>query len=94
MTRILFHPGETARAQALRSWIVGPSQVEESATVPAGELTLLLGSNFSGVQQGASPTTGPPATSTPSGASGAQAGGKPAAKKPALDLRDYDPRPC
>jgi LCP family protein required for cell wall assembly len=94
VTRILFHPGETARAQALRSWIVGPSQVEESATVPAGELTLLLGSNFSGVQQGASPTTGPPATSTSSGASGAQAGGKPAAKKPALDLRDYDPRPC
>lgn len=102
VTRILYHPGETSRAQALRSWIVGPSQVEASSTVPAGELTLLLGSSFNGVQRGASPTTAPPATSAPSGAasggssggSAGKAGAKPAAKKPALDLRDYDPRPC
>jgi LCP family protein required for cell wall assembly len=106
VTRILFHPGEASRAQALQSWIVGPSQVEASPIVAAGELTLLLGSNFSGVQRGASPTTAPPTSSASSGASsggssgaasgatGGQAGGKPAARKPALDLHDYDPHPC
>lgn len=95
VTRILYHTGETARARALQSWIAGPSQVEESSTVAAGELTLLLGSNFTGVQQGAPPTTAPSASAAGSGSSGAQAGStKPAAKKPALDLRDYDPRPC
>src|SRR5262249_44808504 len=94
VTRILYHPGESARAAALRSWIVGPSQVEQSSAVSAGELTLLLGSSFGGVQQGAAPSA-PPTTAATPGTSGAQAGGKkPAAKKPALDLRDYDPRPC
>ncbi len=95
VTRILYHTGETARAQALQSWIAGPSQVEESSTVAAGELTLLLGSNFTGVQQGAPPTTAPSASAAGSSSSGAQASStKPAAKKPALDLHDYDPRPC
>jgi polyisoprenyl-teichoic acid--peptidoglycan teichoic acid transferase len=99
VTRILYHPGESARAAALRSWIVGPSQVEQSSAVAAGELTLLLGSSFGGVQRGASPSAAPTTTaatsSAPYGTSGAQAGGKkPAAKKQALDLRDYDPRPC
>ena len=89
VTRILYHPGESARARALQSWIVGPTQVAQSAAIPAGELTLLLGSNFRGVQRGASPTT---SSAAPSGGAG---GAKmPAAKKPALNLRDYDPRPC
>ncbi|HZD37827.1 MAG TPA: hypothetical protein VE664_04230, partial [Actinomycetes bacterium] len=89
VTRILYHPGESARARALQSWIVGPTQVAQSAAIPAGELTLLLGSNFRGVQRGASPTT---SSAAPSG--GAGGAKKPAAKKPALNLRDYDPRPC
>jgi LCP family protein required for cell wall assembly len=91
VTRILYHSGESTRADALRSWIAGPSQVEESPAVPAGELTLMIGSNFSGVQRGISPTTTPPSTAASSG----KASGKPSApKKPALDLHDYDPRPC
>jgi len=91
VTRILYHPGESSRAQSLRSAIIGPSQVEESSTVPAGELTLLIGSNFGGVRVGATSTTAPPVSSSASAsASGAQSG----ARKPALDLRDYDPRPC
>ncbi len=92
VTRILFHPGEQARAQALKSSIVGSAQVEQSPSVPAGELTLMLGSNFARVQLAAPTTTAPPATSKPASI---QAGGKqPAAKKATLDLRDYDPRPC
>jgi LCP family protein required for cell wall assembly len=91
VTRILYHSGESTRADALRSWIAGPSQVEESPAVPAGELTLMIGSNFSGVQRGISPTTTPPPTAASSG----KASGKPSApKKPSLDLHDYDPRPC
>jgi LCP family protein required for cell wall assembly len=99
VTRILYHPGEEGRAQSLRSSILGPSEVQQSAAVPAGELTLMLGSNFSRVQVGASPTTGAPATSA-TGKSGSEAGAKkpatkrPATKKPTLALRDYDPRPC
>jgi LCP family protein required for cell wall assembly len=92
VTRILFHPGEVGRAQALRSSILGPSQVEESLSVPAGELTLMLGSNFSGVQLAASAPTAPPARSAP--ASNQTSGKQPAPKQAALDLRDYDPRPC
>jgi hypothetical protein len=99
VTRILYHPGEEGRARSLRSSILGPSDVQPSAAVPAGELTLMLGSNFSGVQVGASPATGAPVTSA-SGKPGSQAGAKqpaakqPVAKKPILELRDYDPRPC
>jgi hypothetical protein len=99
VTRILYHPGEEGRAQSLRSSILGPSEVQQSAAVPAGELTLMLGSNISRVQVGASPTTGAPATSA-TGKSGSEAGAKkpatkrPATKKPTLALRDYDPRPC
>jgi LCP family protein required for cell wall assembly len=96
VTRILYHPGEANRAQSLRSAIIGPSQVEESATVTAGELTLLLGSDFGGVRAGATSTTAPSTSAAPSGSTGAKKPGakKPAAKKPALDLRDYDPRAC
>jgi LCP family protein required for cell wall assembly len=91
VTRILYPSGESARAASLRSWIAGPSQVEESPAVPAGELTLMLGSNFSGIQRGVSPTTAPPATAASKPASPT----KPASpKKPSLNLRDYDPRPC
>lgn len=92
VTRILFHPGEVGRAQALQSSILGPSEVQESLSVPAGELTLMLGSNFSGVQLAASATTAPPATSAP--ATNQSSGQKPAARQAALDLHDYDPRPC
>ena len=95
VTRILYPTGESARAEALRSWIVGPSQIEESPSVPAGELTLMLGSNFSGIQRGVSPTTSPPATAASKSSSSSSSPAKPAApKKPALNLRDYDPRPC
>lgn len=91
VTRILFHPGDQARAQALQSSIVGSAEVEQSPSVPAGELTLMLGSNFNRVQLAASTTTAPPATSKPASN---QTGKQPAAKKATLDLRDYDPRPC
>jgi polyisoprenyl-teichoic acid--peptidoglycan teichoic acid transferase len=96
VTRILYPAGESSRAEALRSWIVGPSQVEESPAVPAGELTLMLGSNFSGIQRGVSPTTTPPSTAGPSnGSSKGSSPAKPSSpKKSTLDLRDYDPRPC
>jgi len=94
VTRILFHPGEASRAQSLQAAIIGPSEVQESPTVLAGELTLMLGSDFGGVQLKASPTTASPATGTASKSSAQATGGKPAARKPALDLRDYDPRPC
>jgi LCP family protein required for cell wall assembly len=91
VTRILYHSGESSRADALRSWIAGPSQAEESPTVPAGELTLVLGSNFSGIQRGVSPTTSAASSATPKGTAPA----KPSApRKSSLDLRDYDPRPC
>lgn len=93
VTRILYPTGESARAEALRSWIAGPSQIEESPAVPAGELTLMLGSNFSGIQRGVSPTTSPPATAASKSSPSSPA--KPATpNKPTLDLRDYDPRPC
>jgi polyisoprenyl-teichoic acid--peptidoglycan teichoic acid transferase len=95
VTRILYHPGEPSRAQALRSWIVGPSQIEASSTVPAGELTLLLGSNFNGIKRGASPPTTAPAPPGGAGGPGSSSGSSgAAAKQSALDLHDYDPRPC
>ena len=92
VTRILYPAGESARAEALRSWVVGPSQIEESASVPAGELTLMLGSNFSGIQHGVSPTT---TTAPPAATSKSSSPTKPGTpKKSSLNLRDYDPRPC
>ena len=106
VTRIVYHPGDLARAQALQAAILGASEVREDPSVPVGELTLMLGSNFTGIRAGASATT----RATASSGSGAQPGGtsgtrassgtgasaakKPAAKKPTLQLRDYDPRPC
>jgi LCP family protein required for cell wall assembly len=95
VTRILFHPGEASQAQALQSSILGPSQLQQDQSVPAGQLTLMLGANFSKVQArvpATTATTGP--TTTARGQSGAGSAGKPAAKAPALALRDYDPRPC
>jgi polyisoprenyl-teichoic acid--peptidoglycan teichoic acid transferase len=92
VTRILYPSGESTRAEALRSWIAGPSQVEESPAVPAGELTLMLGSNFSGIQRGVSPTT-PPSTAAAK-ASSTKPATSTTPKKSSLDLRDYDPRPC
>ncbi len=97
VTRIVYHPGELAQAQALQAAVRGTPEIREDPNVHAGELTLVLGSNFTGVQVAAPATTTPPATTTTttSSRSGAKAkGGKPAAKKPALQLRDYDPRPC
>ena len=91
VTRILFHPGEASKAQALQSSISGPSQIQEDGSVQAGELTLMLGGNFTKVQVGVSApaTTAKPRTSSTTPTK------KPAApKKPALALRDYDPRPC
>jgi hypothetical protein len=96
VTRILYPPGESSRAEALRSWIAGPSQIEESPAVPAGELTLMLGSNFSGIQRGVSPTTTSPSTAGSSNRSSkGSSPAKPSSPKTStLDLRDYDPRPC
>jgi LCP family protein required for cell wall assembly len=90
VTRILFHPGEAARAQALRSSISGPSELQQDERVPAGELTLMLGGNFSRVQAGVSA----PATTAKAQSGSTSTGGRPAAGKPTVALRDYDPRPC
>jgi LCP family protein required for cell wall assembly len=94
VTRILYHPGDSALAQALQASILGPSQIQEDAGVAAGELTLMLGGNFTKVEVGGSnpATTAKPKTS---GTSGTGATKTPAApKKPTVALRDYDPRPC
>lgn len=91
VTRILYHPGQVSQAQALQSSILGTPEIQEDASVPAGELTLMLGGNFTKVQVGvaASATTAKPKTSSTSPTE------KPAGpKKPTLALRDYDPRPC
>jgi LCP family protein required for cell wall assembly len=90
VTRILYHPGQVSQAQALQSSILGTPEIQEDASVPAGELTLMLGGNFTKVQVGvASATTAKPKTSSTSPTK------KPAGpKKPTLALRDYDPRPC
>jgi LCP family protein required for cell wall assembly len=91
VTRIAYPPGELAKAQALRAAVVGTVELREDPALPAGELTLLIGGNFGGVQAH-SPATSAPKTSTrstqPSGTK------KASASKPKLELRDYDPRPC
>jgi polyisoprenyl-teichoic acid--peptidoglycan teichoic acid transferase len=93
VTRIAYSPGELAKAQALRSAILGGAELREDPSLPAGEVILLIGSNFRGIQAAAS------ATSTPGGGTGpsqapAPVAKKPPAGKPALELRDFDPRPC
>jgi polyisoprenyl-teichoic acid--peptidoglycan teichoic acid transferase len=109
LTRIAYAPGELAKAQALRAALLGPVELRQDSALPAGEVTLLIGGNFRGVQArvaAASATSAPKSTSGSgkasgsgsasgaSGASGAPGAKKPAAPKPTLQLRDYDPRPC
>ncbi|HZD71302.1 MAG TPA: LCP family protein [Actinomycetes bacterium] len=91
VTRIAYSPGGLAEARTLQGAILGTAELREDPRLPAGEVTLLIGASFRGVQAAAS------ATSTPKTTGSAQAHGpaaKKPAKKPALHLRDYDPRPC
>jgi len=100
VTRIAYSPGELATAQALRTAILGTTELREDPSLPAGEVTLTIGGNFRGVQAGAPATSAPQRTTgstrpPSSGATpGATTGKKPAASKPTLELRDFDPRPC
>lgn len=93
VTRIVYSPGELAKAQALQATVLGTVELREDPTIPAGEVTLLLGGNFRGVQASGQAASAPKSTtrSTQPPAPGAK---RPTASKPALDLRDYDPRPC
>jgi LCP family protein required for cell wall assembly len=98
VTRIAYSPGELAKAQALRTAILGGAELREDPTLPAGEVTLLIGSNFRGIQAAASATSAPRggARSAPVPGSVARrpAPSKPAPSRPTLELRDFDPRPC
>jgi LCP family protein required for cell wall assembly len=101
VTRIAYSPGELVKAEALRAAVIGSAQLREDPGLPAGEVTLMIGTNFRGVQVVASATSAPKsitASTRPAGSattSGAtSAARKPAAGKPTLTLRDYDPRPC
>jgi LCP family protein required for cell wall assembly len=91
VTRIAYSPGELPKAKALQAAVLGTAELREDPGLPAGEVTLLIGSNFRGVQAGASATSAAKATTKPTQPSGAK---KPPASKPTLQLQDYDPRPC
>ncbi len=93
VTRIAYSPGELAKAETLKGAILGTAELREDPGLPAGEVTLMIGANFRGVHAGASATSTPRSTTRSTQASGSAAK-KPAASKPALELRDYDPRPC
>jgi LCP family protein required for cell wall assembly len=104
VTRIAYPPGELAKAQALRTAVLGRAELREDPGLPSGELTLMIGSNFRGVQAVASATSAPNSTTkstrppgsgaTPGAPGGTPGAKKPPASKPTLELRDYDPRPC
>lgn len=93
VTRIAYSPGELAKAQALQAAVLGTVELHEDPTLPAGEVTLLLGRSFRGVQVSGQAAAAPNSTtrSTQPPAAGTK---KPSASKPTLELRDYDPRPC
>ncbi|HZD00391.1 MAG TPA: LCP family protein [Actinomycetes bacterium] len=92
VTRIAYPPGEAAKARALRAAVVGTVELREDPGLPAGEMTLLIGSNFRGVQAAAPATSVSTATTRSTQPSGART---PAgAGKPELQLQDFDPRPC
>jgi LytR cell envelope-related transcriptional attenuator/LytR_cpsA_psr family len=93
VTRIAYSPGELAKAQALQATVLGTVELHEDPTLPAGEVTLLLGGSFRGVQVTGQAAAAPNSTtrSTQPPAAGTK---KPSASKPTLELRDYDPRPC
>ncbi len=90
VTRIAYAPGELAKAQALRAAVVGTVELREDPALPAGELTLLIGGNFGGVQARSSATSSPKTSTRSTQPSGKKA----SASKPKLALRDYDPHPC
>jgi LCP family protein required for cell wall assembly len=97
VTRIAYSPGELAKAQALRAAVLGSAELREDPGLPTGEVTLMIGNNFRGVQAVTTVTSAPKsaAKSTRPPGSGATPGAKkPPASKPTLELRDYDPRPC
>jgi polyisoprenyl-teichoic acid--peptidoglycan teichoic acid transferase len=93
VTRIAYPPGELTKAQALQGAILGTTELRVDPSLPAGEVTLLIGANFRGVQAGTSATS-TPRTTTRSTQPPASTANKPATSKPTLELRDYDPRPC
>jgi polyisoprenyl-teichoic acid--peptidoglycan teichoic acid transferase len=83
-SQVRYPPGRLADARALAGTLVGGAGLAEDPSLGAGDLTLVLGPGFSGVQAPAGQArSGRPATTT-----------APRPKPPAADLRDYDPRPC
>jgi hypothetical protein len=49
VTLVLYPPGMAPAAQTLAQWVKGASQLEESSSVPAGVVHLVLGYSFAGV---------------------------------------------
>jgi polyisoprenyl-teichoic acid--peptidoglycan teichoic acid transferase len=84
-SQVTYAPGRLADAKALASTLVGGASLIEDPSLPASQLTLILGPGFTGIRPLGSGSAGK--------ASGSEAK-KTRPKKAVPDLRPYDPRPC